>query len=104
MELRKALGAEVALVSIAVPGAFGGLVGIGPVPFYQMLRDEAAGILRAHELVERIAVDIGSAWAGAALEVVGDTGGCSVPGLAEGAGDAVGGPMSPRFEMLALGR
>lgn len=98
---------EETLVEIAVPRVVvvpadrGGDGRVVVVPAQLLLRDEAVGVVRADHLVERLAIDVGSAWARACFEMVGDTTGCREAALAKWTAD-VGAAVDARLEMLLI--
>lgn len=61
---------EVAFPTVTVPGAISSLIFRRATPADELLGYDAILILKAHELVERIAIDIRGVRAGSRLQVV----------------------------------
>jgi len=77
--------ADITFVAITVPGVLG--YGEVPMPFEEVLGDEAVGVFGADEVVDGLAVDVGGVGAGSGFEVVGYTGCADEAAFAEGTGD-----------------
>lgn len=91
-------GTKVTLVGLSVPGLTGGLVLRGAGPTDQLLGHHAVGISRPDEIVQLIAVKVGSRGATALFKVMRKSCGCREIILAEGTGNGMS-AMCGRVEM-----
>lgn len=99
VQLQKNSATQVALISLAVPGAFVGLVRGRSVPVDEILGDEATWVLGAHKSVHLIAIERRCLRAGAGLEMMAQPRSRGIKPVAEGALH-IGTSMDARVQML----
>ncbi|CAF9911288.1 MAG: hypothetical protein ALECFALPRED_007222 [Alectoria fallacina] len=89
--------AEIALVRVAIPGVVGrpGL----PVPFQEVVRDDAVSIALSQGVEDALTVDAACVWASAVFEVMRDAAGGSEGSFTKGTRD-IGAAMGAGVEVL----
>jgi hypothetical protein len=87
VELGKYPVAEVTLVPSTVPGVVVSLVGRRPLPLEEFLGDGSTGILGTDKLIHGVAIQRSGPGAAAIFQMMTETSGSSVGGLAKGALD-----------------